>query len=226
MLLFDRHREVIFRVAYRLTNSAAAAEDITQECFLGLLDAPGRFDPGKGSLRTYLYGAARNHARRYYGLRDGDVDLEDTEVDEAAEVSQMFLQQEQSQVIRQAISTLPLQQREAQGTRETQANSYTVLSREQYAMKPSDDGLNCLLKAWTVPQSPDSLRGASGAHTGTGRALERRRGSWKWLRSYGGNRRDGSVSTAPVFGRVGSPDSCHLPENSRGLSQAPLFSWL
>jgi RNA polymerase sigma-70 factor (ECF subfamily) len=113
MLLFERHREVIFRVAYRLTNSAAAAEDITQECFLGLLDAPGRFDPARGSLRTYLFGAVRNHARRYHGLRDGDVDLEDTEVDETAEVSQMFLQQEQSQVIRQAISTLPLQQREA-----------------------------------------------------------------------------------------------------------------
>ena len=113
MLLFERHREVIFRVAYRLTNSVAAAEDITQECFLGILDAPGRFDPAKGSLRTYLYGAVRNHVRRYYRLRGGDVDLDDTEVDETAEVSQMFLQQEQSQVIRQAISTLPLQQREA-----------------------------------------------------------------------------------------------------------------
>ncbi len=113
MLLFERHRDVIFRVACRLTNSVAAAEDIAQECFLGLLDAPARFDPAEGSLRTYLYGAVRNHARRYHGLRDGDVDIEDTEIDEAAEMPQVFLQQEQSQVIRQAISTLPLQQREA-----------------------------------------------------------------------------------------------------------------
>src|SRR5580704_11798017 len=113
MLLFERHREVIFRVACRLTNSSAAAEDITQECFLGLFDAPGRFDPAKGSLRTYLYGAVRNHARKYRWLRDGDVDLEDTKVDETPQVSQMFLQHEQSQVIRQAISKLPLQQREA-----------------------------------------------------------------------------------------------------------------
>ncbi len=112
MLLFERHREVIFRVAYRLTNSAAAAEDIAQECFLGLLDAPGRFDPTKGSLRTYLYGAVRNLARKYHGLRDGDVDLEDTEIDRSPEASQVFLQQEQSQVIRQAISTLPPLQRE------------------------------------------------------------------------------------------------------------------
>jgi RNA polymerase sigma-70 factor, ECF subfamily len=113
MLLFERHREVVFRVACRLTNSVSAAEDITQECFLGLLDAPGRFDPAKGSLRTYLYGAVRNQARRYQGMRAGDVDLEDTEIDDAAELSRAFLQQEQSHVIRQAISTLPLPQREA-----------------------------------------------------------------------------------------------------------------
>jgi RNA polymerase sigma-70 factor (ECF subfamily) len=104
ILLFERHREVIFRVAYRLTNSAAAAEDIAQECFLGLIDAPGRFDPAKSSLRTYLYGSVRNLAWKYHGLREGDVDLEDTEIDLSPEVSQVFLQQERSQVIRQAIS--------------------------------------------------------------------------------------------------------------------------
>ena len=113
MKLFERHREVIFRVAYRLTNSTAAAEDITQECFLGLLNAPWRFDPAKGSLRTYLYGAVRNHARKYHGLRDGEVDLNETEIDETPEPSQMFLAQEKSEMIQQAISTLPLQQREA-----------------------------------------------------------------------------------------------------------------
>jgi len=113
MLLFERHREVIFRVACRLTNSTAAAEDITQECFLGLLKAPGRFDPSKGPLRTYLYGAVRNHARKYNGLRQADVDLDDSGIDEAPEPSQLFLQQELSKVIQQAISTLPPPQREA-----------------------------------------------------------------------------------------------------------------
>lgn len=113
MLLFERYREVVFRVACRLTNSVSAAEDITQECFLALLDAPGRFDPAKGSLRTYLYGVVRNQARRYYGLRDGDVDLGDAEIDDTAELSGALLQKEQSEVVRQAISTLPLPQREA-----------------------------------------------------------------------------------------------------------------
>jgi RNA polymerase sigma-70 factor, ECF subfamily len=113
MMLFERHREVIFRVAYRLTNSTAAAEDITQECFLGLPNASGRFDPARASLRTYLYGAVRNLARRHHGLRDGEVDLEDTEIDEAAEPARIFMRLEQSEMIRQAISTLPLHQREA-----------------------------------------------------------------------------------------------------------------
>jgi RNA polymerase sigma-70 factor, ECF subfamily len=40
-------------------------------------------------------------------------DLEDTELDEAADLSQAFLRQEQSEVVRQAISSLPLNQREA-----------------------------------------------------------------------------------------------------------------
>jgi RNA polymerase sigma-70 factor (ECF subfamily) len=111
--LFERHREVIFRVACRLTNSTAAAEDITQECFLGLLNARGRFDPAKGSLRRYLYGAVRNHSRKYFGLREGEIDLDEAEIDEAPEPSQVFLAQEKSQMIQQAISTLPLPQREA-----------------------------------------------------------------------------------------------------------------
>jgi RNA polymerase sigma-70 factor (ECF subfamily) len=113
MLLFERHREAIFRVACRLTNSTAAAEDITQECFLGLLNASGRFDPAKGSLRTYLYGAVRNLARKYHGLREGEVDLDQTEIGEASEPFKAFLQEEQSLVIQQAISTLTIQQREA-----------------------------------------------------------------------------------------------------------------
>jgi RNA polymerase sigma-70 factor, ECF subfamily len=97
MSLFERHRDVIFRVAYRLTSSIAVAEDITQECFLGLLDAPRHFDPAKGSLRVYLYGTIRNHARKYHSLRGRNVDLEEPEIDEGAAASRMYLQQEQSQ---------------------------------------------------------------------------------------------------------------------------------
>jgi RNA polymerase sigma-70 factor, ECF subfamily len=117
LLLFERHQAAIFRVACRLTNSVDAAEDITQECFLSLLSGPQRFDPTKGSLRTYLYAAARNLARKYYWLRNAELDLDycldDAGTDEAHEPASLLLQEELSQLVQRAIFSLPLPQREA-----------------------------------------------------------------------------------------------------------------
>jgi RNA polymerase sigma-70 factor (ECF subfamily) len=116
LLLFERYRDVVFRLAYRLTNDHAA-EDITQDCFLSLLSGVGRFDPTKGSLRTYLYAAVRNLARKHYWLHQGDVELDDSSDAPlfAAEpvAALLLLQQETSELIRQAVVALPLAQREA-----------------------------------------------------------------------------------------------------------------
>src|ERR1700730_14069789 len=60
--LFDEHQLPLFRFAYRLTGSAADAEDIVQETFLGLLRAECLYDPQRTSLRSYLFGAVRNQA--------------------------------------------------------------------------------------------------------------------------------------------------------------------
>lgn len=56
--LFDAHHLPVYRFALRLTNSVADAEDIVQECFLGLLKPGSAYDPNRGPLRTYLFGAA------------------------------------------------------------------------------------------------------------------------------------------------------------------------
>jgi RNA polymerase sigma-70 factor (ECF subfamily) len=61
---FDEHHAPLFRFAYRLTGSAADAEDIVQECFLGLLRSDSRFDARRTPLRTYLFGAVRNQAAK------------------------------------------------------------------------------------------------------------------------------------------------------------------
>jgi RNA polymerase sigma-70 factor (ECF subfamily) len=117
MLLFERHREVIYRLAYRLTNSSEVAEDIAQDCFLSLLSGPNRFDAGKGSLSTYLYAIVRNLARKHYWQRDGELELDDCEADaepdEAPEPARLFLQHEMSQLVQQAVLALPGPQREA-----------------------------------------------------------------------------------------------------------------
>jgi RNA polymerase sigma-70 factor (ECF subfamily) len=57
---FREHKDSIYAFAYRMTGSAAAADDLTQDCFLELFRRPERFDPERGSLRNFLFGVARN----------------------------------------------------------------------------------------------------------------------------------------------------------------------
>jgi len=59
---FDEHKDAIYRFAWRMTNSPAAAEDIAQDVFLFLLRQPNRFDGTRGRLRSFLLGVARNLA--------------------------------------------------------------------------------------------------------------------------------------------------------------------
>ena len=59
---FTEHKDAVYRCAWRMTNSAAAAEDIAQDVFLALLRRPDSFDRTRGSLRAFLLGVARNLA--------------------------------------------------------------------------------------------------------------------------------------------------------------------
>ena len=65
-ILYERYRDGIFRFAYRLIGSVEAAEDVTHDCFLSLIKEPGRYDPERASLRTYMYAAARNLALKQF----------------------------------------------------------------------------------------------------------------------------------------------------------------
>ena len=65
LAIYHRHRSPVFQFAWRLTGSQAAAEDVTQECFLALMRGAA-FDGARGGLRTYLFGIARNLALRRF----------------------------------------------------------------------------------------------------------------------------------------------------------------
>ena len=60
--IYARHRDAVYRFVRRLGCAGEAAEDVTQDCFLSLMQDPSRFDARRASLRTYLCGAARNRA--------------------------------------------------------------------------------------------------------------------------------------------------------------------
>ena len=76
--LFDDHHAPLFRFAYRMTGSAADAEDIVQECFLELLRPGCSYDPGRTSVRTYLFGVVRNQSlkRIQRNARAQEIDVE------------------------------------------------------------------------------------------------------------------------------------------------------
>ena len=57
---FSQHKDAVYRFAWRMTRSPAAAEDIAQEVFLSLLGKPERFDPARGALGPFLLGVTRN----------------------------------------------------------------------------------------------------------------------------------------------------------------------
>jgi RNA polymerase sigma-70 factor (ECF subfamily) len=116
-VLYQRHRDAVFRFAYRFTGSVAAAEDVTHDCFLSLIKSPERFDPSRAGLRTYLYAAARNLSFKHLRPTSAEVTLEEwTEEPRAAEVEQplrQLLDEELSAKVRAAVASLPPLQREA-----------------------------------------------------------------------------------------------------------------
>jgi RNA polymerase sigma-70 factor, ECF subfamily len=62
--LYRRHKDRVYRFAYRMTGSPEVAREVTQSCFVALLEAPSRYDAGRASLGTYLCAAARNQSLR------------------------------------------------------------------------------------------------------------------------------------------------------------------
>ena len=115
--LYERHRNAIFRFAYRLLGSAEAAEDVTHDCFLSLIRRPEGFEPSRGGLRTYLYAAARNLSLKHFRSsgRTGSFDELSEEPTGPAREQPLhrLLDGELSQKVREAVTSLPPLQREA-----------------------------------------------------------------------------------------------------------------
>jgi len=117
LLLYERYRDPIFRFSYRLVGSVEVAEDITHDCFLSLIRNTGNFEPTRGSLRTYLYGAARNLAMKHFRSTGRE-----TAIDELAdhppaqrreEPLRRVLDAELVTKVKEAVADLPPLQREA-----------------------------------------------------------------------------------------------------------------
>lgn len=115
--LYERHRDAVFRFAYRTLGSVGLAEDVAHDCFLSLLRQPLKFDSSRASLRTYLLAAARNLSLKHFRHTGSEVGVEELAQDlrspEGAEPLRQLLDEELSSEVQRAIESLPPLQREA-----------------------------------------------------------------------------------------------------------------
>lgn len=115
--VFRRHGGAVFALARRVLGDPGRAEEIVQEVFLRLWNDPERFDPERGSLRSFLL--AQTHGRSVDLLRsDGARRDRETREARAAAESGYDLEHEVwdmavAERVREAVMTLPEDERRA-----------------------------------------------------------------------------------------------------------------
>src|SRR5205814_1940090 len=61
-VVFDRHAGPAFSLAYRICGRRTMAEEVVQEAFLSLWRSGARYDPARGSVRSWVLGVVRNRS--------------------------------------------------------------------------------------------------------------------------------------------------------------------
>src|SRR3954468_11589714 len=59
---YRRHAGAVFGLASRVVNDRNLAEEVVQEVYLRLWNAPDKFDPERGSLRSFLLASAHGRS--------------------------------------------------------------------------------------------------------------------------------------------------------------------
>jgi RNA polymerase sigma-70 factor, ECF subfamily len=82
--IYDRHIAQAFGLALRITGRRRAAEEATQDAFLGIWRAARSYDTSRGTLKTWLLSMVRNRSIdgvRSEGRHDRNVEIDDALVD-------------------------------------------------------------------------------------------------------------------------------------------------
>jgi RNA polymerase sigma-70 factor, ECF subfamily len=61
-VIYDRHADAAFSLAYRMCGQRALAEDVVQEGFLSLWRSGAHYDRARGSVRSWVLGIVHNRA--------------------------------------------------------------------------------------------------------------------------------------------------------------------
>ena len=119
-VFYDRHGGAAYSLAYRILGERSAAEDCIQEAFISIWRSGGKFDPTRGSVRSWTLSIVRNRAidalRSKAGKApkltfDDDAILESRAAAEHTEAE--VLAAETAHEVRGALSQLPADQSKA-----------------------------------------------------------------------------------------------------------------
>jgi RNA polymerase sigma-70 factor (ECF subfamily) len=117
-VIFDRHGDVAFSLAYRMCGRRAMAEDVVQEAFLSLWRSGARYDRTRGSVRSWVLGVVHNRAidlfRRDTVRAGKDVSDEDAVQRLASDesIEREVQRREDATQVRAALAELPGEQRQ------------------------------------------------------------------------------------------------------------------
>ena len=115
-IIYERHCSSAFSLAYRICGVRAAAEEVAQDAFLVVWRSGARYDPRRGSVRSWLLSVVHNRAIdtvRRATVRDrllapSEAGPEDATAPERTEVE--VTRREEAQSMRTLVSALPDEQ--------------------------------------------------------------------------------------------------------------------
>ena len=116
-VFYDRHGGAAFSLAYRILGERGAAEDCIQEAFISIWRSGGRFDPTRGSVRSWTLSIVRNRAIDVLRSKAGKapkMTFDDDEIIESRPSAELTdeeaMRHETATEVRGALSQLPDEQ--------------------------------------------------------------------------------------------------------------------
>lgn len=129
-------RDAIYGFAFRMTDEAAIAEDITQEVFMFFIKYPEKFDSARGTLFSFLCGVARNKIFNHLKKSGTRLETNNFETDDFNNLAlgngksplKILLDKEFSVKVEQCVARLSPFQREVLILREMEEFSYEEIA--------------------------------------------------------------------------------------------------